>query len=56
MSLFYDNSDFELPEYNFNIRAFFIALVSFVIIYELFMLVYSKKIKQIPLKEVMMEE
>jgi predicted lysophospholipase L1 biosynthesis ABC-type transport system permease subunit len=56
MSVFYNDSTFDLPEYNFNTRAFFIALVSFVVMYELFMLVYSKKIKQIPLKEVMMEE
>jgi putative ABC transport system permease protein len=56
MTMFYDNGDFALPEYNFNLRAFFIALVSFVVMYELFMLVYSKKIRQIPLKEVMMEE
>jgi predicted lysophospholipase L1 biosynthesis ABC-type transport system permease subunit len=56
MSVFYNNSEFALPEYDFNTRAFFIALVSFVIMYELFMIVYSKKIRQIPLKEVMMEE
>jgi hypothetical protein len=56
MTLFYDNSTFGLPEYTFNVRAFIIALVSFVVIYELFMLVYAKRIKQIPLKEVMMEE
>ncbi|MDR0943023.1 MAG: ABC transporter permease [Ruminococcus sp.] len=56
MAVFYSNSDLGLPEYNFNVRAFFIALVSFVVMYELFMFVYSKKIKQIPLKEVMMEE
>jgi predicted lysophospholipase L1 biosynthesis ABC-type transport system permease subunit len=56
MALFYDNSALGLPDYNFNLRAFVIALVSFVVIYELFMLVYSKRIKQIPLKEVMLEE
>jgi putative ABC transport system permease protein len=56
MTLFYDNSVFGLPEYNFNVRAFIIALVSFVAIYELFMLLYAKRIKQIPLKEVMLEE
>jgi predicted lysophospholipase L1 biosynthesis ABC-type transport system permease subunit len=56
MSVFYSDSDLGLPEYNFNTRAFFIALVSFIIMYELFMLVYSKKIRQIPLKEVMTEE
>jgi predicted lysophospholipase L1 biosynthesis ABC-type transport system permease subunit len=56
MSVFYSDSTLGLPEYNFNTRAFFIALVSFAVMYELFMLVYSKKIRQIPLKEVMAEE
>jgi predicted lysophospholipase L1 biosynthesis ABC-type transport system permease subunit len=56
MSVFYKSSDFDLPEYNFNMRAFFIALVTFIAIYELFMFVYAKKIRRIPLKEVMMEE
>jgi hypothetical protein len=56
MTLFYNDSSLGLPDYTFNMRAFAIALVSFVAIYELFMLVYSKKIKQIPLKEVMLEE
>jgi predicted lysophospholipase L1 biosynthesis ABC-type transport system permease subunit len=56
MSVFYSNSDFDLPEYNFNMRAFFIALVTFIALYELFMFVYAKKIQRIPLKEVMMEE
>jgi predicted lysophospholipase L1 biosynthesis ABC-type transport system permease subunit len=56
MSVFYENSDFGLPEYNFNVRAFFIALVTFVVMYELFMFIYAKRIKKIPLKEVMLEE
>jgi hypothetical protein len=56
MALFYDNSVLELPDYTFNVRAFIIALVTFVGLYELFMLVYAKRIRQIPLKEVMMEE
>jgi predicted lysophospholipase L1 biosynthesis ABC-type transport system permease subunit len=56
MTLFYDNSVLGLPEYNFNVRAFIIALVTFVAIYELFMLIYAKRIKQIPLKEIMLEE
>jgi predicted lysophospholipase L1 biosynthesis ABC-type transport system permease subunit len=56
MTLFYDNSVLGLPDYNFNMRAFVIALVSFVAMYELFMLVYAKRVQQIPLKEVMMEE
>lgn len=56
MFLFFDNSVLGLPEYHFNVQAFIIALVSFVAIYELFMLVYAKRIKRISLKEVMMEE
>jgi predicted lysophospholipase L1 biosynthesis ABC-type transport system permease subunit len=56
MSLFFDNSVLDLPEYNFNVQAFFIALVSFAALYEIFMLVFTKRIKRIPLKEVMQEE
>jgi len=56
INLFFDNEVLELPDYNFNIRAFTIALVSFVVLYEIFMRVYSLKIKRIPLKEVMQEE
>jgi putative ABC transport system permease protein len=56
ISLFFDHSVMDLPEYSFNIRAFFIALVSFVALYEIFMFIYTKRIKQIPLKEVMQEE
>jgi len=39
-----------------DMQAFIIALVSFAALYELFMLVYARRIKRIPLKEVMMEE
>jgi predicted lysophospholipase L1 biosynthesis ABC-type transport system permease subunit len=56
MSVFYADSDFGLPEYNFNLRTFFFALVTFAALYELFMFIYAKRIRQIPLKEVMMEE
>lgn len=56
MMLFFDNSVLGLPEYRFDVQAFIIALVSFIAIYELFMLVYAKRIKRIPLKEVMMDE
>jgi len=56
MFLFFDNNVLGLPDYHFDVQAFSIALVSFVAIYELFMLVYAKRIKWIPLKEVMMEE
>ncbi|MCL2083851.1 MAG: FtsX-like permease family protein [Oscillospiraceae bacterium] len=56
ISLVYDGEVLVAPDYSFNIRAFFIALVSFVLLYELFMLVFAKRIRRIPLKEVMQEE
>jgi len=56
MFLFFDNSVLGLPEYRFDMQAFIVALVSFVVIYELFMLVYARRIKRVSLKEVMMEE
>ena len=56
MFLFFDNSVLGLPEYRFDMQAFIIALVSFAALYELFMLVCARRIKRIPLKEVMMEE
>ena len=43
-------------DYGFDIPALIIALVSFVVIYEMFMKIYGAKMKRIPLKEVMMEE
>ncbi|WP_281532417.1 ABC transporter permease [Anaerocolumna aminovalerica] len=56
MTLFFDDSVMDLPEYTFNVQAAVIALASFVVLYELFMLVYSKRIRRIPLKDVMAEE
>ena len=56
INLFFDNEVLELPDYTFNIQAFIFALVSFVVLYEIFMRVYSSKIKRIPLKEIMQEE
>ena len=56
MSLFFDNSVLDLPEYSFNIQAAVISLISFVALYELFMFVYTKRIERISLKEVMQEE
>ena len=56
MSLFYDNDVLGLPDYSFNWQACIIAFISFAVIYEIFMRVYSERIKRIPLKEVMMEE
>jgi predicted lysophospholipase L1 biosynthesis ABC-type transport system permease subunit len=56
MSLFFDNSVLDLPGYNFNIRVAVLSLISFVVLYELFMLVFAKRIKRISLKEVMQDE
>ena len=56
INLFFDGEIHAIPEYSFNYVIGIIMLVSFVILYETFIMVYSKKIKQIPLKEVMQEE
>ncbi|MDR0952536.1 MAG: ABC transporter permease [Oscillospiraceae bacterium] len=56
MALFFDNSVLGLPEYEFDVGVFFIALASFVVIYELFMLVYAGRLRRVPLKEIMLEE
>lgn len=56
MSLFFDNSVLDLPEYHFNVRAAVISFISFVVLYELFMFAFAKRIKKISLKEVMQEE
>jgi hypothetical protein len=56
ITLFFDNSMYDLPEYHFDVPIFLFALVSFAIVYEGIMFVYTKKIKGIPLKEVMAED
>jgi len=56
INLFFDNEMQAMPDYSFNVGICVIMFISFVILYEMFMLAYSKKIKQIPLKEVMQEE
>lgn len=45
----------DIPEYNFDVQACIIVLISFVILYELIMYCYAKKIQKISLKEVMLE-
>lgn len=44
-----------VPEYNFDWTAFVIVLISFAVIYELIMYVYTTRIKKISIKEIMME-
>ena len=45
-----------VPTYEFDFAAMFTSLVSFVIIYEIFMVAYSAKIKKITVKEIMLRE
>lgn len=45
-----------VPAYEFDFAAMFTSLVSFVIIYEIFMAAYSSKIKKITVKEIMLRE
>lgn len=43
------------PEYSFDVKAFIIVLISFVLKYEAIMFSYAGRIKKISIKEVMME-
>jgi ABC-type lipoprotein release transport system permease subunit len=56
ISLFFNNGTLDLPDYSFDVQACIIAFFSFVAMYEIFMRVYSEKIKRIPLREVMRDE
>ncbi len=47
--------DIEVPEYSFNFKVFFITLGIFVIVYELLIRYYSRKLNKIPIKEIMLE-
>lgn len=44
-----------VPEYNFDFAAFIICLITFIIVYEAVMYFYSLRIKQISVKEIMLE-
>ncbi|MCH5297145.1 MAG: ABC transporter permease [Ruminococcus sp.] len=47
-------ADFEgVPDYNFDVKMFFITLATFVVVYEGIMLIYSARIKKISVKEIM---
>jgi predicted lysophospholipase L1 biosynthesis ABC-type transport system permease subunit len=56
LSMFFDSELLEIPDYSFNWQACIFSFISFVVLYEIFMRVYSEKMKRIPLKEVMLEE
>ena len=47
--------DVETPEYTFNIKLFFVTLGIFIIMYELLIRYYSKKLNKIPIKEIMLD-
>lgn len=44
-----------MPVYKFNFTVMLISLITFIVIYEIMMYVYSEKIKKISLKEIMSE-
>lgn len=44
-----------VPEYNFDVKGFFVVLISFILIYELIMYGYSVRIKNVSVKEIMLE-
>lgn len=47
--------DIDVPDYSFNFKLFFITLGTFVVIYELLIRHYSKKVNNIPIKEIMLD-
>lgn len=51
----FESTSQEVPEYNFDFAVFAGVLVSFVIVYEIVMHFYSVKIKNISVKEIMLE-
>ena len=44
-----------VPEYSFNFKAFLVTLVLFVFVYELVMYLYSRSIKRLSVKSIMLE-
>ena len=44
-----------VPEYGFDFKAFIIALIIFVLVYELVMFLYSRSIKRLSVKSIMSE-
>lgn len=45
-----------VPEFHFSIPAFITTLISFIILYEIILFIYARKIKQMSIREVMMGE
>jgi putative ABC transport system permease protein len=55
MLLVYSKTEENIPEYNFDVKAFIIVLISFALIYEFIMYCYSARIKKISIKEIMLK-
>ena len=55
MAMFAAGGAVDLPEYRFDVQALIITLVSFAVIYEIVMAVYTARIKRVSLKEIMLE-
>ena len=54
LSMFSKNVE-NIPEYNFDVKAFIIVLISFAFIYEVIMFCYAARIKKISIKEIMLK-
>ncbi len=54
MSVVFENVE-NVPNYNFDLKAFIITMIIFVIIYELIMYLYSRGIKKLSIKSIMLE-
>jgi len=54
MSVVFEDIE-NVPEYNFDFKAFIITLILFVLTYELAMYLYSRSIKRLSIKSIMME-
>lgn len=51
----YSKSLENIPEYNFDVKAFLVVLISFALIYEVIMSCYTARIKRISIKEIMLK-
>ena len=47
--------DIEVPAYTFNYKLFFITLGIFIVIYELLIEFYTRRLNKIPIKEIMID-
>ncbi len=56
VSLFFAQSVVDVPEYSFDVTAMVVSLITFAMIYEAVMVIYTARLKRISLGEVMQEE